>query len=362
MSALTCGVLLVSAIPAPAVFYTYIEFGDGNFNDPNNFFPFGTPGPDDFVEFAIPFTVTVTFPGGSIFDPPVNYTTEHLRVRGDNITFSGSSLPFRGPSAYIVDSPIQTDSNRGIIISEFSGDNGVLNISDSGIACCGGLSSLSSVAATIGDQAGANGTLNVTNGGSFNVTGSDFTQTQLIIGNRGTGTLSLSNGSDVNVPGSNAHASLGRFAGGSGTVNISGAGSTWTINDRLSIGENGTGTLTVQNGGQLVTTGSGGLQSTILGTFTGAQGTVSITGAGSRWTNGSTLRVGNSGNGTLTISNGGSLLNTNGNIASIGGGFGVSGSATVAGAGSTWQTPGQIRIEALGWRRRYQRQWRNPRT
>src|SRR5688572_22203658 len=48
--------------------FTWTKFGSGNYNDPNNYFPFGTPGANDFVSFEVgtgnPYTVT--FPGNDL--------------------------------------------------------------------------------------------------------------------------------------------------------------------------------------------------------------------------------------------------------------------------------------------------------
>jgi T5SS/PEP-CTERM-associated repeat protein len=216
-------------------------------------------------------------------------------------------------------------------------------VSHTGIVCCGQLSSLSTVAATLGDVANSSGALNVNNG-TFNVTGSDFTQTQLIIGNNGTGTLNVNNGADVNVSGFNSTTSLGHHAGSSGTVTVNGAGSTWTTADQLWIGEHGTGTFTVQNGGSVTTSSLAG-DKTIIGVFADANGFATVTGAGSTWTQTDGLTVGNSGPGTLTVSNGGSLATTG---LSIGDGLGASGSVTVTGAGSTMNGGGSINVGSTG--------------
>src|SRR6185436_14973403 len=116
-----------------------------------------------------------------------------------------------------------------------------------------------------------------------NVTGSDFTQTQLIIGNSGTGTLNVNNGADVNVSGFNSKTSLGHKAGSSGTVTVNGTGSTWTTSDALWIGELGSANFTVQNGASVNTSSAAG-DTTIVGVFGGANGFVTVTDPGSTWT------------------------------------------------------------------------------
>jgi T5SS/PEP-CTERM-associated repeat protein len=337
--------LVAGSSTALALTLTWTHLGSGNFNDPGNWFGgSGTHVPDanDFVSFEIAAAFgapyTVTFPGndigiggGGAGAADASYATAFLRVRDHGVTFDGSTQFGKGPSTYSVVSPTQTEANRGIIIGETPGENALLSVSHSGFVCCGGLSTFSGVAATLGDAAGAAGTLNM-NVGAFNVTGSDFTQTQLIIGNNGTGTLNVNNGADVNVTGFNSKVSLGHHATGIGTVSINGTGSTWTNHDQLWVGESGTGALTVQNGATL-TTSSGAGGSNIIGVFGGSNGMVTITDPGSTWNNTNGLTVGNSGNGTLLITNGGSLTSTG---TALGGGFAASGTATVTGAGSTW--------------------------
>ncbi len=352
--------LILSQPKAEAATFSWIKFGSGNYNDPNNWFPGGTPGTNDFVGFSVgsgtPYTVT--FPGASLSSttggggsqsPPV-YASRHLHVRDNGVTFSGSTQPLRTTSSYNVTSTSETESGRGVIVGVLSGDNAKLSLSHSGFTG-GPLTSMNAAAATLGDAAGSTGTLNV-GVGAFNVSGSDFTQTQLIVGNRGNGTLNLNNGSKVNVTGFNSRTSLGHYASSNGVVNISGVGSTWTSANQLWIGHNGEGSLTVQNGGTLVTTGTGGTASTILGTFAGSRGDVTVTGVGSTWTSSSELRVGNTGDGTLTITNGGKLNNVgttfNKTLTTIGGSGGASGVATVTGTGSSWTTPGAIYVQGTG--------------
>ncbi len=329
---------------ASAVTRTWTTFGSGLFNDANNWFPSGIPGPSDFVSFEVGFSpYTVTFPGNNLGDPLANYSTSFLRVRDNGVTFDGSTAAGRGASTYSVTSVTQTEANRAIIIGVGTGENSSLTVSHTGIVCCGQLSSLTTVAVTLGDVANSSGTLNMNNG-TFNVTGSDFTQTQLIVGNNGTGTMNVNNGADVNVSGFNSTTSLGHHAGSSGTVTVNGAGSTWTTADQLWIGEHGTGTFTVQNGGSVTTSSAAGGK-TIIGVFADANGFATVTGPGSTWTQTDGLTVGNSGPGTLTVSNGGSLATTG---LSIGDGVGASGSVTVTGAGSTLNGGGSINVGSTG--------------
>lgn len=73
---------------------------------------------------------------------------------------------------------------------------------------------------------------------------------------------------------------------------------TWDSSTRAYIGKRGTGSLTITNGGTVVD------RHAILGYFSGATGEVTVDGAGSTWTNNGDLVVANRGRGTLSITRG----------------------------------------------------------
>jgi T5SS/PEP-CTERM-associated repeat protein len=350
---------------APAVTFHWDKLGSGNFNDPNNwegsiFFPFAVlPGPNDTAVFDVGLSsYTVTFPGNELVNDGgflvaatsvPSYKSRNLRIRDSGVIFSGSTQLNRGSSTYTLTNVSETETDRGIIIGIDAGENAKLSLSHP-VAFGGGLTFLNSAAATLGQNAGSTGTLNV-GFGKFNITGSEANTTftehaQLIVGNNGTGNLNVTGGADVNVLGGNSRTTLGRNAGGVGNVKISGAGSTWTTASELWVGGRGMGALTVQNGGSLVTDGSGGTDAAVIAALEGSRGSVTITGAGSTWTNSTRLNVGNGGNGELIITNGGRLTHANGAEAVIGGNtFGI---ATVTGPGSQWVTPGDIFVQGRG--------------
>ena len=69
----------------------------------------------------------------------------------------------------------------------------------------------------------------------------------------------------------------------------------------LSVGQNGTGTLTIQKGGTLADSFG------TVGDLPGGLGTVTVTGAGANWSNAGGIVVGGLGTGTLTIQDGGTM-------------------------------------------------------
>jgi T5SS/PEP-CTERM-associated repeat protein len=211
------------------------------------------------------------------------------------------------------------------------------------------LATFSAVAATIGDAAGSNGTLNVS-AGSFNVTGSGTPSEELIVGNHGTGTITA-NGGDVSVAGNTW---IGLNAGSRGTVNVSNANSNWTSGS-LMVGSLGDGTLNVTTGGTL---------NTGIADIRGSATVATVMGATSTWTNsggrltverGGTLNisdggsvvsaeflVGYSGNSVVNVTSGGQLSTANAQLG-FSGSFGY-GAVTVAGAGSTWINYGETLV------------------
>ncbi len=166
--------------------------------------------------------------------------------------------------------------------------------------------------------------------------GSTWTNTgNLYVGQGGTATLTIEEGGSV----SSATGSIASDAGQEGTVTVTGDGSSWTSTGNLYVGENGEATLTIADGGS-VSNDSG-----YIGGEAGSEGTVTVTGDGSTWANTGYLYVGLNGAGTLTIADGGSVSNSSSYM-----GFGADAEAavTVTGAGSTWTTTNDLYVGYSG--------------
>ena len=123
------------------------------------------------------------------------------------------------------------------------------------------------------------------------------TGTNAYIGNTASGTLTVNGGSHL----LSYIASLGYGSSTTGVVNIAGSGSTW-VNSVLYVGENGSGLLSITGGGSVSSSSN-----SYLGYNTTSTGVVTVDGASSIWTNGGSLHVGCQGDGTLNITNGGSV-------------------------------------------------------
>ncbi|MCL2639552.1 MAG: autotransporter-associated beta strand repeat-containing protein, partial [Phycisphaerales bacterium] len=111
------------------------------------------------------------------------------------------------------------------------------------------------------------------------------------------GVLTIAGGGDA----TDANAYIADLAGSAATVNVngSGGGGKWKHTGELFVGYRGAGTLNVTNGGEVSNTNA------YLGNFAGSSGIATVTGANSKWTSTGTLNVGQAGNGTLNILDGG---------------------------------------------------------
>ena len=175
---------------------------------------------------------------------------------------------------------------------------------------------------------------------STEIRGTGAIAQNLAVGQNGTGLLTIRMGGTL----TNSFGVIGNLPGSTGTVIVTDAGSNWMNVGSIVTGGQGTGTFIIQNGG---TVNSGGGS---VGLSVGSTGTVTVTDAGSRWINGPSngLNIGSFGTGTLTITNGGSVIDITPLVTNIGNGAGSLGTVRVAGAGSLWSDVAGFNIGNLG--------------
>ena len=166
----------------------------------------------------------------------------------------------------------------------------------------------------------------------------------LTVGANGTGMLTIQSGGTL----ADSFGTIGNLPGGVGTVTVTGPGSSWTTAGSIVVGGLGTGTLVIQGGAMAqdgVNSGGGS-----IGLSAGSTGTVIVTGPGSSWINGPSngLNVGSFGTGTLTIANGGRVIDITALVSNIGNGPGSQGTVTVTGAGSLWSDIAGFKIGNSG--------------
>jgi len=295
--------------------------------------------------------------------------------------WSPNTIP-TGASTVVID----TVTPNATVINAFSATSGFLSVGQfgTGALTISGGGAVSSASVTAGDLAGSTGTMTVTGSGSTMTT--TGVGNQVIIGNYGAGTLQILNGGVV----SDASGIVGQNAGGTGTATVDGLGSIWTNTSTLTVGTQGTGTLTLSNQGQATAAGvligvAGGTGTVSLtghsgistmgavnvgftgtgtltvasnsllvssggaiGNLAGAQGAVTVTGAGSSWSFGMfDLTIGANGTGSLLVSNGGAISSGNG-AGFLGQAAGANGTLTIDGAGSSWTTPSSLFVGVGG--------------
>jgi T5SS/PEP-CTERM-associated repeat protein len=183
----------------------------------------------------------------------------------------------------------------------------------------------------IADLAASSGTLTVSGAGSTATFGNT-----LFIGNLGSGELMVTSGGSVSCP----TAFVGDDPGSSGAVTVQGPGASWSVTGTPFLGNGGSGTLDIAQGGAVTW---GGLSR--LADDAGTTASVSVDGPGSTWTVQSELFAGNLGTGTISVTNGGDVSTAR---VKLGDGAGATGTAVVTGAGSTWTDSVEIIVGNAG--------------
>jgi T5SS/PEP-CTERM-associated repeat protein len=209
---------------------TWIGTDGGTYSTPGNWDPAGTPGTADSILFA-----NGTVPSSYDINFDVDSTLAQLTVATNPLVFAGSShtLSVTGAS-----------SSKLLVGRTGSGTSSAVLTSS--------LAQLNTTYATLGDEAGTSGTLNLV-GGTFGVSGTSSLY-DFVIGDSGAGIVNVTNGADVTVARDTV---LALFGGSAGNVSIIGNGSTWTNSGLMWTGK-GSATITVADGGTLSV--SGGLQ------------------------------------------------------------------------------------------------------
>ncbi|WP_310619552.1 autotransporter domain-containing protein [Flexibacterium corallicola] len=255
---------------------------------------------------------------------------------------SGQSVTFNDGATHAYDN---------IEVSEASTDTGTINVNQSGTTLTssgtavvgeagvgtinvksGGALSVNTM--TLGSDASpASGTMNLSEGNS------SYTSTgATVIGGSGTGTWNMSSAATAD---SGSSSTLGQSEDGTGTAAISGANTRWHTNGTLTVGGSGTGSLSVTDNALVISkTGDIGSQSTSKGN------TVTISDGGQWTVNADHLTIGNSGSGTMTVENGGQALTDDGTV--IGNQSTGEGTLTITGSSSDFILSGIMTVGVDG--------------
>ena len=343
LSAYAClGLLLLAGSSSLLAQFVWTGNGttDGNIADPNNWggsAPTGVGG--ESLTFGTSGTQT------NILVPASAFTNITFSGTGPTYTVSGTGptpvLTLLGDLTMAGSNPVTFNSSLGIAL--YSSTHNIIVtgtaplLINSGISG-GGASVVKSGTGTL-VLTGANtytggttvsfGTLQVSSG-SITHAAADTTVGNLSGDN---GTLAIAGGGSV----SNNNSFVGNSSGSNGAMTVDGAGSAWTSASNLFVGNFGTGSVSATNGGSLIS------QYGYIAAQTGGIGTAAINGGS--WTNSAGLYVGDLGTGVMAITNGGSVSNT---YSYIGSSFGSSGAVTVNGPGSSWINSQYLYVGNLG--------------
>jgi T5SS/PEP-CTERM-associated repeat protein/autotransporter-associated beta strand protein len=265
---------------------------------------------------------TTTVPGGTLAltqPTTTNYTAFGLQLG----TAAGQTAAFNQTGGHV-------NVTEDVSLGDAAGSTGTVSVSGTGTVFdntvgnqsgtvfvgrrgAGGLSITSggvvnTIQVYVAVGSGTTGSVTVDGAGSvLNFRTNGFSE--LFVGASGSGTLTVSNGGRVN----STHSALtANDAGSTGTITVTGTGSTLTVGttslpNNLSIGLAGTGTLNVQNGGQVVVTAN-----VFTGYYPGSQGTINVTGPGSSLSVSQVITLGGAltmlgGTGTLNVGSGGTV-------------------------------------------------------
>lgn len=184
----------------------------------------------------------------------------------------------------------------------------------------------------MGSSRGDTGTLTVDGGRWYDSVSTSNIPTghgTTAVGGGGTGTLNIQNGGKAYT----SFINVGQNEKSTGVINVDGKDSelqaSAEASSGITIGNNGNGTLNITNGGSVRSNST-----SYVGNSAVASGTVNVSGNGSNLTiTSGSLAVGRNGNGELNINAGGVVNSQGGGIATEKGSSGI---ATVNGPGSTW--------------------------
>ncbi len=248
----------------------------------------------------------------------------------DANNWSGNALPTNSDT-------VQIDAN--VVVCESCG-TAQANIVNIGNATTGTLL----LSGTMNVALGINVGNLLSSTGTFTISGANayLNVPRMTVGNSGTGTLILENGATIY---STTWAIIGSLAGGVGNAIVTGVGSSWTSSSNFQIGNHGTGTLTVSDGGSI---GSASNYYIVIGTSTDGTGSVSVTGTGSSIESGAQVYIGSAGRGTLNISNGGSVSSADNCSIIIGNVTGSSGTVNITGTGSSLESGWNVNVGQSG--------------
>ena len=339
------GIVLAWCAPAGGQTYYWTNPAGGIFGGASNWSPTGPPTPGTEAVFDLQSSYAVTF--------VQNRANAQLGVPEGNVSFDLGGYTYNLNSIVVGEGPVPyagarlTACNGHLLANGLTlghdwdnvgelvlsaaycqadtariGEYGTGMLTVRDRAVCN-----TSNEARVGDMFGSTGIVEIAGAGSL-----WSVQNQLTLGGQGSGTLTLTGGAKADT----GDCMLGDVMEASGTAAVVGSGTEWNVDGWLFVGAYGSGCVTAQDGGVL--TCSSGVR---LGTEHSGAGTVSVSGAGSRLEVRDNLEVGADGSGRVDIEQGGVIAG--GGNCDIGATF-AGGQVTVSGAGSALNLDGGVRL------------------
>ncbi|GGB86351.1 hypothetical protein GCM10011352_10320 [Marinobacterium zhoushanense] len=231
------------------------------------------------------------------------------------------------------------NSGNSIDLGASSNGNGTVTITDGAeLESVSQTGDATSNAIQLGVASNSSGTLNIS--GTSSNTSKLTTTGAFKVGVQGDGTLNVGAYSTVDTANANSRLSIGHFNGGKGSVNVAGANALLDA-ALISVGDNGTGTLNISDGGQVHSSADA-----TIGLGTSSQGTVTLSNGGT-WSidPGKRLFVADGGTAALNIHSGSSVSSY---LAYVGNGPDGTGAVSVDGANSKWTNTDDLIIGASG--------------
>ena len=227
----------------------------------------------------------------------------------------------------VVDQSVPNPLVLGSGVVDINGRSIAIGLFGDGVMTINGGAALYVGQATINAEPASTGIVTVTGAGS------NWSTQQIVVGYEGQATLNIEDGGRVSSSG----ATIARVSG-TGIVTIDGAGSRWDIGSSgASWGHYGAADVTISNGG-VVTVGD----RVYLGNSEGSFGDLTVDGTGSRLEIDEHLVIGNAGSGSLEITDGGYV---EADIVRLGSSTtGATASLILDGAGSELHADGGIQI------------------
>jgi T5SS/PEP-CTERM-associated repeat protein len=341
---LFCAILVSGLAETSSIGETFIwtRYSGGAYQTPTNWAPNGVPGDDDVAVITISNTAPSVFTIGfandasalrlNVFSVDVTWNLNgHKFILG---SFNTSPVSFFGPSS---GSKSQTrltiDNGRFEVIDPIMIGNGADEPTEVRVTNTGDIRCNLGCVMTLGSVAGADGRLTI-DGGIASVG-------DIIIGSEGAGRVAVLNGGrlqtrDVFIARDNAFP----FREAQGSFVVMGHNSVWTVGGTVSVGAGGTAEIIVAQGGAVVPLPLTPGYDLVIRRSTASpfsQIDLSVDGGTMRLGNGSLTSDG----GKIAISNGGKVQTS---TTALGGVIDLANTITLSDAGSEWTNSGSFYV------------------